>query len=733
MSKIRVLAVDDEPYLLDLTKIFLENDPRILVDLAGSGQEALTLVGTTFYDCLISDYQMPSMDGLELLKSLRTSGWDVPFILFTGKGREDVAVNALNLGASFYLQKGGGVEAQFTELANMVRRSAEIYRSKRELEESENRFRNLLQQSSDFILIIDPEGFINYCSSSVKRIVGRSDEEMLGKNVFDLIHPDDFEEMKVRLERIRRNESGGDPVEFRIMMANGECSPMEAVGANMMDVPSVEGLVITVRPITERKKAENDLRESEEAYKTLFEKSPFPIALCTLDGTFVDVNEKHLQVTGTRKEDIIGKGAVELGYVGPEDFQNISEAFLNGEGVIDQHPLEIRSPGGEVLKMLLSSRLIRYRGEPHIINVLNDVTDLISAQKALELKNEELNEERNRLQMIADQSPGVVYQLFLKDDVPKFIFVSKGAELFVDVPTDKWLKDPSWMFDRILPEERSQFVEAMRTSERSGQMCRHEFRLRDFDGTVRWILNTSSMSQKKDGGTVWTGTFTDITERKRSEEAVKQVNRQLSLISNITHHDCLNKIVATEGYIDLAARIIEDDATIDLLDKAQRSIEAIRSEMDLTHDLQELSGYDAQWVRIRDAIPEMTSQHPVRMPEAFHHLEVFSNPMLPKVFMNLVDNSVRHGVCATDLWIECAEDPAGLIIAFNDNGVGIPSADKERIFNRGYGKNTGLGLFLVREVLKFTNISIIENGSEGQGARFELKVPPGSYRFTDLQ
>jgi signal transduction histidine kinase len=155
--------------------------------------------------------------------------------------------------------------------------------------------------------------------------------------------------------------------------------------------------------------------------------------------------------------------------------------------------------------------------------------------------------------------------------------------------------------------------------------------------------------------------------------------------------------------------------------------------MDLTHDLQELSGYDAQWVRIGDAIPEMTSQHPVRMPEAFHHLEVFSNPMLPKVFMNLVDNSVRHGVCATDLWIECAEDPAGLIIAFNDNGVGIPSADKERIFNRGYGKNTGLGLFLVREVLKFTNISIIENGSEGQGARFELKVPPGSYRFTDLQ
>ncbi len=730
MSKIRVLAVDDEPYLLDLTKIFLENDPRILVDIAGSGQEALTMVGTTFYDCLISDYQMPVMDGLELLKVLRSKGWDVPFILFTGKGREDVAVNALNLGASFYLQKGGGVEAQFTELANMVRRSAETYRSQKELEESENRFRNLLQQSSDFILIIDQEGFINYCSSSAKRIVGYSEQEMLGTNVFSLIHPDDVVEMRERVRQVRTHESGGGPVEFRMRTASEECEPMEAVGANMMDVPSVEGLVITVRPITERKKAEKDLRESEEAYKTLFEKSPFPIALCSLDGTFVDVNEKHLQTSVARKEDILGRNAVELGYTDEETARIISENFLEG-GSIEAYPLELKRPGGEVLKMLLSSRLVKYRGEPHIISVLNDVTDLIAAQRELQVKNEELNEERDRLQKIADQSPGVVYQMLLKDNVPRFIFVSKGAKLFVDVPADNWLHDPSWLFDRILPEEQGQFMNAMRQSARTGQMCRHEFRLRDVDGTVRWMLNTSSLSQEKEGGTVWTGTLTDISERKRSEEAVKQINRQLNLMGTITHHDCLNKIVATEGYIDLAARMADDEATIDLLDKAQRSIDAIREEMDLTHDLQEMGGNEAQWVRVGDVIADMSTLYPVRTPEAFSHLEVYSNPLLPKVFMNLVDNSVRHGVHATDLWIECSEDPAGLTITYNDDGVGIPLEDKERIFARGYGHNTGLGLFLVREVLNFTNISIVERGNEGQGARFELRVPSGSYRFTE--
>lgn len=140
--------------------------------------------------------------------------------------------------------------------------------------------------------------------------------------------------------------------------------------------------------------------------------------------------------------------------------------------------------------------------------------------------------------------------------------------------------------------------------------------------------------------------------------------------------------------------------------------------MDLTHDLQELSDtFPPMGPHPGRAPSEMVSRHPVRIPEALHQLEVFSNPMLPKGLRHQPGGQFspsRRKCHRRNLWIEYAEAPEGLTIAFNIN-VGIPPTDKERIFYRGYGKNTGLGLFLVREVLKLTNISIIENGSEGQG------------------
>jgi len=104
---IRLLYVDEEPTLLEIGKIFLERDGAFLVDTTSSASAALAQMESTTYDAIISDYEMPKMNGIELLKMVRTSGNTLPFILFTGRGREDVVIQALNEGADFYLQKGG--------------------------------------------------------------------------------------------------------------------------------------------------------------------------------------------------------------------------------------------------------------------------------------------------------------------------------------------------------------------------------------------------------------------------------------------------------------------------------------------------------------------------------------------------------------------------------------------------------------------------------------------------
>lgn len=108
---------------------------------------------------------------------------------------------------------------------------------------------------------------------------------------------------------------------------------------------------------------------------------------------------------------------------------------------------------------------------------------------------------------------------------------------------------------------------------------------------------------------------------------------------------------------------------------------------------------------------------------------IFADAMISRVFSNLLDNSVRHSGNVSAIRVSCSESADGLIINWEDNGVGIPHDEKDRIFERGYGKNTGLGLFLAREILSITGMSIIETGKEGEGVRFQITVPKGNYRF----
>ena len=110
-------------------------------------------------------------------------------------------------------------------------------------------------------------------------------------------------------------------------------------------------------------------------------------------------------------------------------------------------------------------------------------------------------------------------------------------------------------------------------------------------------------------------------------------------------------------------------------------------------------------------------------------VEIYADPLLEKVFYNLLDNTLRHGGNAIRVNISDRETSSTLVLVFEDNGVGVPAADKDRIFERGFGKNNELGLFLVREILTITGITIKESGIKGEGARFEITVPEGAYRF----
>jgi len=182
---ISVLMVDDEPLLLDVGRKFLERTPGLTVTTAGSAAEALELFASGSFDAIVSDYQMPEMDGLALLREIRYRSRVQPFIIFTGKGREDVVIDALNSGADYYVQKGGDPKAQYAELLHKIRRAVQQRRAEADLRKKHEILKALLASSPNGIAFVRNRT-LQWVNESMGTMLGYSREEMKGIHLSEL-------------------------------------------------------------------------------------------------------------------------------------------------------------------------------------------------------------------------------------------------------------------------------------------------------------------------------------------------------------------------------------------------------------------------------------------------------------------------------------------------------------------------------------------------------------------
>ncbi len=220
----------------------------------------------------------------------------------------------------------------------------------------------------------------------------------------------------------------------------------------------------------------------------------------------------------------------------------------------------------------------------------------------------------------------------------------------------------------------------------------------------------------------------DITERRSAENALRAANRQLTLLSSITRHDILNNVMVILGYLALEKRGPQDPGTKALIERLKTPTRQIRELIEFTGLFEHLGSLDPEWQTLPAVFGRLQVPAGITLADESAGWEVYGDVMLGHVFSNLLDNSVRHGATVSQVKIRTEETAQGLVIMYEDNGVGVPAEEKEAIFERGYGKHTGLGLFLAREVLALTGITIRETGKPGRGACFELMVPKGSYR-----
>lgn len=927
-DSIRVLYVDDESDLLEVGKLFLEENQEFSVTTIVSPKAALDLLQKEHFDAIVSDYQMDELDGIRFLQAVREQFPIIPFILFTGRGREEVVIQALNSGADFYLQKGGDPDAQFAELAHKIRQAVRTKQAEQSLAENRDYLERIYTSVQGGILIIDAKTHeILDLNPAAEKMMGRAKDQIVGRICHEFICPAEqgrcpitdlhqevdnserilltgdggkrdiikyvvpfnlhgreclletfldnterkqaadnlkeaYERLTVAEEELRQNYEALSKKELalrdrekQLAETNTYLSNLISYAANPIVIWDVnsritgfnkafekltgfvesnvtgrdfdvlfpdesrkssldlvcralfgekwEGVEIPVKTIhgatrtvlwnsaniyaedgvtpvatiamgtdiTERKKAEIELlqsntelhnayeqiaqteeelrqnyeqlsateeelrqnyetlahqeralRESEEKFRVLVESSLDGIIITDFSGILLFANAAAGSIVDAADyPSLIGKKNI-LEFIAPafrpavlRDFAQVMEGH---DAYLVTYQL-ITGKGRDVWAECIG-RKITFGETPAMLVSFRDVTD------------------RKRAEEVLRESEKKFVTVFWSNPVPLTLTSADGG-VFADV-NEAFLGSTGYTRDEVIgknpgqlglfvnPDDITRLVTELRTKHQVSGMdlpCRTkngEIRICRFSSRVIMMGSTPHVIS----------TVEDVSERMKTEEALQQANKKLHLLSSITRHDIKNQLMTLDGYVSLMDKKSPPgcEQEIARIRKVSRQISTM---IQFTKDYQQVGIASPVWTDLRALVDEAekgVSQMAVTIRNDIPAgAEVYADPLIAKVFFNLVDNAVRHGGAVTTIRFSLAPRNGDCTIVCEDNGTGIALEMKKKLFRKGFGKNNGFGLFLSREVLDITGITIQETGEPGKGARFEMNVPKESFRI----
>ena len=480
--------------------------------------------------------------------------------------------------------------------------------------------------------------------------------------------------------------------------------------------------------LRELKVNEQTLRASEKKYRTLFENMLEGFAYCRMiydeagmpvDWVYLDVNAAFERQTGLKN--ITGKRVLEaipeIRTLTPELFVTYGRVASTGRPEtfeIDFKPLK------RWLKVSVFSPENGF-----FVAVFEDIFER-------KLAEDEVRRARDFYLKVLDDFPNPVWRA---DIHGKCDYFNKNWLLFTGRKIEQELGD-GWA-DGVHKDDIERCLKIYLDNFHAKKPFEMEYRLRYRDGTYRWLFDSGKPFFTSDGEFAgYIGSCYDIQDRMLAEEALMQVNKKLNLLSSITRHDINNQLFALKAFLELSKESLDDSAkTSEYIIKEERAANAIERQIVFTKEYQDLGVKAPVWQDVEETIRKELTQLPLRdvlVTAEVHDLEVYADPLFEKVFYNLIDNALRYGgQKMTVIRISSADSETGLVISVEDDGAGISADDKKRLFERGFGHNTGLGLFLSREILSITGITITETGEPGKGARFEILVQKEGYRSHD--
>ncbi|MCQ8894277.1 MAG: PAS domain S-box protein [Methanolinea sp.] len=543
-----------------------------------------------------------------------------------------------------------------------------------------------------------------------------------------LAHPDDLEVSKSLLQKhfareiptyeceVRMRHRDGHWVwvldRGKVTEWDGEGRPVRMTGTHL--------------DITGRKQVEEELRESREILHSFIENLPVGLYRNTPGprGEYIMANPYIARMYGYETlDEFLTHPAADL-YEDPTERLVFSDELVRTGSVFGRE-LRLRKKNGELFWGRVSA--VAVRDDKGNVKYFDGIIEDITEQKKAEIAYRE-SEKKYR---------------DLLEKLPEQVIVHRdGLILYANPATFKtlgYMPDDvinRHVLDFIPPEYHPQVVLTLRRRASGQETEYYDIEIFAKDGTRR-TMRVSGNPITFGGEPATLIVLFDITERKRAEEALQLAHRKIALLNTITRHDLNNQLLVLSGLLDFLEDADQPADRKAYLEKARMAVGRILSTIRFTRDYEQIGGSEPQWQDCHELVggagKDFVSPTLTIINEIPAGLLIFSDRMMSSVFANLIDNAARHGEKATIVRFTAEVGEGGsLSIVCEDNGTGIPPEEKEKIFERGYGKNTGFGLFLAREILGITGLTIRETGEPGKGARFVITVPQGSWRQPDL-
>ena len=770
-DRIRVLLVDDDEAVSELTATYLQRVADAISPTVETNPEtALERLADSTFDCIVSDYDMPQMNGLAFLDAVRDIDPDLPFVLFTGKGSEEIASEAISAGVTDYLQKETGTD-QYAVLANRIENAVSQHRAEREAAEANEQVRRTFERITDAFFALDDDWQFRYVNEQAAELFGYPTDELVGEDI---------------RERFPESENSAFRNAYAEAFETQEPTTIEATLAVDPDrwvearaYPAEDGLSVYGRDVTERHQMAAELRDTKRKIEALYNVAARAVSCTTVAEIYnlaVEAAENILEfdlctVDAIEGDELVSRAVSKVvstdGYYETTsiDTENnlAARTARTGETTLVRDiqatavvpaETEYRSaltvPLGEfAVFQAVSKQVGAFDGDDRELAELL-ATHLTEALRRIE-SEQELRAERDRFAALFENVPNAAVSSVHEADSPVVQSVNPAFEEVFGWDADAIVGERLDEF--IVPDDRRSEATTLNNLTVQGYpITGAEVRRQTKDGLRDFLLHTGAVNDD-DSDTEDVSVYTDITEQKERERELARQNERLDEFASVVSHDLRNPLNVAQGRFEMLADEVESPHLAPLGRSLTRMDSLVADMLSLTKGGEPIAETDS--IRLSGVAADAWET----VDTADANLRVCDDPtvladtgrlrqLLENLFRNAVEHgstsqqakpadAVEHGSASNRPVTEDRGDPSGSAAVVEvgaledggfyvaDDGSGIPEDERDRVFDHGYTTatdGTGFGLAIVRDIAEAHGWTVEAEESESGGARFEIRT-----------